>query len=50
MITSTEPFTIEGITYINQYKNERILFVDFLQRRVIKLGKDWVKTGAWRIL
>ena len=39
----------EGITYIFQSRKYQCKYVDLVERRVIKIGKDWVKTGAWRI-
>jgi hypothetical protein len=48
MITSVTE-THEGITYIFQSRKYKCKYVDLRERRVIKIGKDWVKTGAWRI-
>lgn len=49
MITSSEPFIIEGVIHIPQSRKYQCKYVDLVERRVIKIGKDWVKTGAWRI-
>jgi hypothetical protein len=39
----------QGITYIFQSRKYNCKYVDLRERRVIEIGKDWVKTGAWRI-
>ena len=48
MITSVTEVH-EGITYIFQRREVDTPYLSLMERRVISIGKDWVKTGAWRI-
>lgn len=48
MITSVTEIQ-KGITYIFQRRELESPYLQGMERRVIEVGKDWVKTGVWRI-
>ena len=46
MITSTESYTISGITYISQFRTCEY----YRESRIIQTGWNWVRTGIWQII